>query len=61
MESWILFHVVPAFVVCFLKEAQLVLSHRVPAPLCVHPSLPILVTVEHIGQLLPNMHRDTDL
>ena len=61
MESWILFHAAPAFVVCFPKVAQLVLSHRAPTPLCAHPSLPILVTAEHVGQHLSSLQRGTDL
>lgn len=61
MESWILSHAAPDFVVCFPKEAQLVLPHHVPMPLCAHPSLPILVTAEHVGQLLSSLQRGTDL
>lgn len=35
--------------------------HTVCPHQCVHPSLPILVTAEHIGQLLPSLQTSTNL
>lgn len=51
----------PDFVACFPKEVQLMLSHHVLTPLCAHPSLPILLTAQRIGQLLLSLQRGTNL